>query len=238
MASDATLFVVDGDPTCRTAYKQLGESLSLKVQAFDSGNEFLNSYREDTPGCLISEFRVWDTSGLQIQHHLQGIGSVLPVIFVSSHGSVSLAVRAIQGGALEVFEKPADHTELAEAIQQGVRLSSHRLAQRKLRSTLEQQLKRLTRREIEVFEKLKETSDLRRIAAQIGVSRRTVQLCRQRIAAKLGLCSVEELFHVCQNEKQHDEACSWKFSAASGSWEEPGHGQRQELASPGFRSAS
>lgn len=238
MGPDATLFVVDGDEKWRAALERLGSSLALKVQTHDSGNEFLNAYRDDRVGCLVSEFRVWDTSGLQIQHRLKELGSVMPVIFVSAHGSVSLAVRALHAGAIEVIEKPADQTVLAEAIQQGVQLCSYRLSQLAERSQLERQLRLLTRRENEVFEELKASSNPQRVAERLGVSRRTVQLCRQRIAHKLGLCSAEDVNQVCQSERRHDEACRWMSAAPGSGCEASLFGAITESARHGVRSAS
>lgn len=238
MVSDATLFVVDGDEKCRTELEQLGSSLALKVETYDSGAEFLNAYREERAACLVSEFRVWDTSGLQIQHRLREIGSVLPVLFVTAYGSVSLAVRALQAGAIEVIEKPADQTVLAEAIQHGIQLCSSRLSRFAERSQLERRMRLLTRREMEVLEQLKETSDPRRVAEQIGVSLRTVQLCRRRIADKLALSSADDLYHVCQDVKRHDEAYRRMGATLQRGSETSVLGADPIKATHGFRSAS
>ncbi len=209
MVRKQTLFVVDGDEKRRAEMEELGRSLSLQVEGFDGGQSFLAAYRSGHCGCLISEFRIWDISGLQIQHHLQEIGAWLPVIFVSAYVTVPLALRAIRSGALDVFEKPADETELTEAVQRAVRLCNRRAEQAARRSRLLASIENLTKGEVEVLAALQTGSSPHEMAATLAVSPRTVQLRRKRILQKLGARTLAELLDMCHEIEGAGAGCLW-----------------------------
>lgn len=196
MGADNTLFVVDADETCWPAMRHMGQSLGLKVAAYDSGQRFLNEYCADRVGCLVSEFRIWDMSGLRILEQLRELKSPLPMIFVSSHATVPLAVRALRAGALDVFEKPADDTVLAESVLHAIQLSRINLDSASRRREIQQRLQTLTPQEHDVLDGLQASNGVREIADRLHVSQRTVQSCRRRVLGKLGIASSHELTHM------------------------------------------
>src|SRR3989304_467910 len=121
-AADATVFVVDSDALARNMVCDLARNMRLRYEAYASGRAFLEAYDRSRPGCLVSEVRIPDVSGLQIQRQLAIEGNPLPVIFLSAHATVAVVVRAMQGGAVHFLEKPPCEQELWEAIQEAIRV--------------------------------------------------------------------------------------------------------------------
>jgi FixJ family two-component response regulator len=196
MGSDVTLFLVDSDDACWPAMRNFGESLDLNVATYDSGQKFLRELRDDQLGCMVSEFRVWDISGLHILDKLREEESPLPLIFVSAHATIALAVRALRAGATDVFEKPPDEAALAETIQQAVCRCRALLPFSAQRRRFKERLQTLSHEEQDILKGLWEFDDLREIANHLNVSRRTAQLRRQRVLQKLGVESSRELIDV------------------------------------------
>jgi len=187
------VYVVDNDAASRELVARLARSMDLACQQFDSGLKFLEGYDAVGAGCLVTACRVADISGLQIQRRLLDTESSLPVIFVTAHASVNLAVRAMRAGAIDVLEKPCNEQELWEDIQHAIRLSEFREQQRVVRDEWMARLETLTPEERETLDLLLQGAGNRKIASNLGVTLRTVEARRQRVMEKLQVETLVEL---------------------------------------------
>ena len=120
--SEPTVFIVDDDDGVRDALRILLESMDIKVASFDSVQAFLDAYTPEQPGCLVLDVRLPRMSGLELQEYLAKQGSHIPIIFISGHGNVSMAVRTMKAGAVDFLEKPFDDQMLLDSIQRAVEL--------------------------------------------------------------------------------------------------------------------
>jgi len=185
MSTEATVFVLDNDALSRDAVRHLIRNMNLRCRAYRLGQEFLDEYDPAQPGCLITEVRIPDVSGLEIQRCLATHDPPLPVIFLTAHASVPVVVRAMQGGAMHFMEKPPLEQELWEAVQKAVNSDRQR---REIVAEQEQFKKRLavlTPKEQEVLKLLTQDKTLAAMAKELGVSLRTVELRRNSINRKL-----------------------------------------------------
>ena len=124
--SQVTLFVVDDDSKSRKAVAALASSLKIRCETFASAEGFLDRYDPSLTGCALVDFRLGGMDGLQLQERLQAMGSTLPVVLISAYADVSLAVRALKGGAVAFIEKPYKDDELADAIRKALERSTQR----------------------------------------------------------------------------------------------------------------
>jgi RNA polymerase sigma factor (sigma-70 family) len=195
MKSDATVFVVDPDAAARKQVQALAESMHLGFEGYALAQPFLEAYDASRPGCLVSEVRVADVNGLDVLRRLAFQEYPLPVIFLSAHASVGVIVRAIQDGAVDFLEKPPEEQELWEAIQTAIRVDARRRAALAEKQRLREQLALLNPKERQVLKLLSEDKSTKRIAAELRVSVRTVELRRARMMKKLKFRSPVELLH-------------------------------------------
>jgi FixJ family two-component response regulator len=189
----ATVHVVDDDDGMRRALSLLLNTVGYKTAAFASPKEFLDKFRSDTAGCLVLDIRMPGMSGLELQQHLNRMGSLLPVIFITGHGDVPMAVQAMKEGAFEFLQKPFRDQDLLDRI-------NHALEQDKeIRSTLARRadvLRRfesLTPREKEVMAMVADGAANKVIAIDLGLSERTVEIHRAKVMEKMGARSVAHL---------------------------------------------
>ena len=189
----ATVYVVDDDDGMRRALSLLLNTVGYKTAAFESPKEFLDKFKPNTGGCLVLDIRMPGMSGLELQQHLNRMGSLLPVIFVTGHGDVPMAVQAMKEGAFEFLQKPFRDQDLLDRI-------NHALEQDKeIRSTLARRadvLRRfesLTPREKEVMAMVVDGVANKVIAVDLGLSERTVEIHRAKVMEKMGARSVAHL---------------------------------------------
>jgi two-component system response regulator FixJ len=189
----ATVYVVDDDDGMRRALSLLLNTVGYKTAAFASPKEFLDKFKPNTGGCLVLDIRMPGMSGLELQQHLNRMGSLLPVIFVTGHGDVPMAVQAMKEGAFEFLQKPFRDQDLLDRI-------NHALEQDKeIRSTLARRadvLRRfesLTPREKEVMAMVVDGVANKVIAVDLGLSERTVEIHRAKVMEKMGARSVAHL---------------------------------------------
>lgn len=190
---EPVVYLVDDDPAVRGGLRLLLQSDGWTVRDFASGEAFLAELAADTPGCLITDLQMPDMDGLQLQQTLAQAGHHLPVIVLTGHGNVSSAVRAMKGGALEFIEKPVDDNALLEAVADAVRRDRGRLASLQAHQDVAERLGQLTARENEVIREVAAGKANKVIAAELGISERTVELHRARGMKKLGCRSVADL---------------------------------------------
>ena len=120
MSSEPTVYVVDDDQSVRDSLRWLIESVNLKVEAYASAQEFLEAYDREASGCLLLDVRMPGTSGLELQHRLAGEEYSLPIIIITGHGDVQMAVRAMRDGAVDFVEKPFNDQMLLERVQEAL----------------------------------------------------------------------------------------------------------------------
>lgn len=188
-----TVSLVDPDASTHEAVRQLVDLMSLRCEVFTSGEDFLRSDVLLRPGCALLEVRVPQINGLQIQQQLSDAGSCLPVIFLTTQASLSLAVRAMRAGAIHFLEKPFREDELWEAIQNAIEADAQRRRQVASARRRQEQLSSLTADEREVLRMLGQGQSKRAIARELDVCVRTVELRRSQAMKKLGITSTLEL---------------------------------------------
>ncbi|MEM7261517.1 MAG: response regulator [Planctomycetota bacterium] len=193
MKDSATVFVVDDDQDLRTSLGWLLRNAGWTVECFSSAREFLDAYEPDAPGCLILDVRMPEMNGLELQQELKRRGSRLPIIIMSGHADVPIAVHAIQEGALDLIEKPFNREILFERIQEAITQDAENRKARTFHNEVTTRLSGLTPREHEVFALLVQGNTTKQIAWELGVSARTVEKHRERVMKKMQVDSAAEL---------------------------------------------
>lgn len=188
------IHVVDDEASLRRALVFLLESAGWQVAAHDSAEAFLSAWTEsDAPGCLILDIRMPLMSGLELQRILNERGIRLPVIFLTGHADVSIAVQAMKHGACELIEKPFKDQTLLDAVGQAVRNDLARRDEASTRQALRSRLDKLSPRELEVARLVAEGLPNKTIGQRLDISERTVQVHRLHVMEKLSIHSAAEL---------------------------------------------
>ena len=186
VSEEPVVFVVDDDPALRDSVALLVRTEGLAARTFDSARSFLDAWDRSEPGCLIVDLRMPGLSGLDLQERLAGDDDAPPIIFLTGHGTVSAAVRAIKAGAMDFLEKPFDPATLLARVREA-------LARDRRRRSDTRRLAALTRREREVLEQVASGRTNKVIAAHLGISERTVEQHRAHGMSKLGVHTVAAL---------------------------------------------
>ena len=195
-SSAPTVFIVDDDPAVRDAIRWLMEQVKLKVQVFSSADEFLLNYTPGTRGCIILDIRMPGMSGLELQDRLKAAGALIPIIFITGHGDVPIAVRAMKGGAVEFLQKPFNDQLLLDTVQSALSKFGALWEQEARRQECNKNFASLTRRETEVLNLLRTGKPNKVIAALLDISVRTVEGHRASIMTKTGTRSLGELIEM------------------------------------------
>jgi FixJ family two-component response regulator len=188
-----TVFIVDDDLSLRTAVSRLLASVGLTAETFATADDFLRNVDPSRAGCLILDVRMPGSSGLDLQAQLRGSGYELPVIFVSAHADVALAVRAMKAGALDVFTKPFDDQLLLDAVHTALdrdRLNRSQLSEVQV---LQDRYSTLTGREKEVMALVVTGRLNKQIASDLGTSEKTVKAHRGQLVRKMRARSLPDL---------------------------------------------
>lgn len=193
MNTRQSIFVVDDDETLRGSLRWLLESLKLNVELYGSAHEFLRDYDPVHPGCLLLDVRMPEVSGLQLQDILKERGIHIPVIIITGHADVSMAVRAMKCGALDFIEKPFNDQDLLELVQQALEIDARQRREEEQRRIANEHLASLTSRESEVLEKVLYGKPNKIIAAELGISMKTVEAHRSKVMEKMRVNSPLEL---------------------------------------------
>ncbi len=190
------VFIVDDDTMLRESLEGLLRSVGLRVQAFGSAQEFLQSKRPDAPGCLVLDVRLPGQSGLEFQRALVAAGIHIPIIFISGYGDIPMSVRAIKSGAIEFLTKPLHEQEFLDAIQVGIEHDRFQRQEAKAAATLQKRLDLLTPREREVLALIIAGQLNKQIAGQLSLSEATVKVHRSQIMHKMQARSLVELLRM------------------------------------------
>ena len=186
MSEDAVVFVVDDDRAVRDSIAMLVRAEGLAVRTFDSARSFLAGWDHAEESCLIVDLRLPDLSGLELQERLAATADAPPIIFLTGFGTVPSAVHALKAGAMDYLEKPVDPGALLARVREGLARDRERRAELR-------RIMALTRREREILEQVAGGDTNKVIAANLGISVRTVELHRARGMRKLAVRSVPEL---------------------------------------------
>jgi RNA polymerase sigma factor (sigma-70 family) len=190
---EPVVFVVDDDEAARDSLCWLIGSVRLKVAAFASAADFLAAYRVGQPGCLVTDVRMPGLSGLDLQAELKRREIDLPVIVVTGHGDVPMAVRAMKAGAFDFIEKPFNDQALLDLVHKAVERSVAACRDRAQRSGLQARLDQLTPRERQVLDMVVAGESNKGIAHRLGISEKTVEVHRAHVMAKMQARSLPEL---------------------------------------------
>jgi two-component system response regulator FixJ len=175
------IYIVDDDPALCKALRWLLESVNLKIVAYHSAIEFLQAYQLGWQGCLLIDIRMPLMSGLQLQEKLIELGNRIPIIMISGHGDISMAVRAMKAGAIDFITKPFNDQILLEQIQHALSQSK----QTEIKQTLTNRYQALTAREQQIMERVVSGKMNKQIAHELDISHKTVELHRAHVMQKM-----------------------------------------------------
>jgi len=187
------VFIVDDDEAVRNSLRLLVKSVGLAASTFPSAQEFLSSYDPSHPGCLVLDVRMPGMSGIELQQHLNLRGAVIPVIFITGHGDIPMAVEAMQQGAFDFLQKPFRDQDLIDRIQRALEKDRVSRAELSERQRIRERRDSLTPREREVLELVTSGKPNKVMAADLGLSQRTVEIHRARVMEKMGASSLAQL---------------------------------------------
>ncbi|CAH0993420.1 Response regulator protein TodT [Sinobacterium norvegicum] len=188
-----TVYIVDDDDAVRESLELLLDSVDQQAKSFDSAQAFLDSYNPDMLGCIVLDIRMPGMNGMELHKELNRQGSILPIIFVTGHGDVPMAVEAMQHGAVDFVQKPYREQELLDKINQALALDTKQRASLLEKQDIKKHLATLTARENEVLDELVEGKANKVIAAELGISQRTVEIHRARVMEKMATHSLAHL---------------------------------------------
>lgn len=191
--SQPTVFVVDDDDAVRDSLMDLVDSVGLKTEGFPNAQVFLNAYDATLRGCLILDIRMPGMSGLELQEKLSELNSSLPIIFITGHGDIPMAVRAMQRGAVDFIQKPFRDQELLDRINHALEEGTETQAVKEEQREFNTNRLTLTRREHEVMEMIVNGKANKVVAIDLGLSQRTVELHRARVMEKMKAKTLADL---------------------------------------------
>ncbi|MFL9886335.1 response regulator [Paraburkholderia agricolaris] len=187
------VYIVDDDNGMRTSLAWLLESVGVKSAGFANASEFLSAFDPGVPACLVLDVRMPQQSGFDVQAELNRQGATLPIIFVSGHGDIPMSVRALQNGAIDFVEKPYNSQQMLDRVQRALKLAESRHAADQKQRELRKRLESLTAREKEVLRGVIDGKGSKRIASDLSISVKTVDVHRASIKDKLGAASIAML---------------------------------------------
>jgi FixJ family two-component response regulator len=202
----ALIYLVDDDEAVRDSLGLLLESVGLNCASYPAALDFLEAYDPGQNSCLVADIRMPGLSGLELQQRLKEQHSELPIIFITGHGDVPMAVNAMKSGAADFLQKPFRDQDLIDRIHRALARDQERRAWRAEEQALRDRLALLTPRETEVMRRVVRGQANKVIAMDLGVSQRTVELHRARVMRKLGMRSLAELVHNVGKLTATDEA--------------------------------
>jgi FixJ family two-component response regulator len=195
----ASVFVVDDDDAVRNSLRLLLKSVGLPTVAFASAREYLDSWHPAQPGCLVLDVRMPGMSGLELQEELNRRGAIIPVIFISGHGDIPMAVEAIQHGAFDFLQKPFRDQDLIDRVQRALAADHANRQSLAQRDVLRQRYGSLTPREQEVLVLVTKGKANKVMAGDLDISQRTVEIHRARVMEKMGAQSLAQLVRMAMD---------------------------------------
>ncbi len=196
MTRPATVFVVDDDPDIRDSLSWLIGTVGLAVETFASADDFLRDFTSDGPGCLVVDIRMPGISGLDLFEILVARGEMIPVLFITAHADVPMAIRAMKSGAAEFLEKPFHRQTLLDKVQDAIKADIGRRALFADREAIRSRFRSLTDKEREVLRLIMEGRPNKAIANRLDITPRAVEMRRASLMKKLGAHSIVEMMRL------------------------------------------
>jgi len=190
---EENVFVVDDDSGVRKAIEFVVKSAGLNAKSYPSADAFLNACGSDPSGCLVLDVRMPGMSGLELQEELAARGTEIPIVFVTGHGDVPMCTRALTNGAIDFIEKPFDDERLLQSIRRAIALDAGLRGERARRKELTARLELLTTRQRQVLRLLVAGRHTKQIAAELGISIKTVDKHRTSVLERMRADNVVEL---------------------------------------------
>jgi FixJ family two-component response regulator len=196
MTPEPTVFIVDDDQEVREAIGLLMDSVGLAAQSFASAQEYLERFDPSLPGCLVLDVRMKGMSGLDLQQRLCTEPLHPPIIVITGHGDVPMAVRAVKSGAVDFIEKPFNDQVLLDAVHRAFELDAKHRGQASQLADIRERLERLTPREREILEQVVAGKRNKVMAAELGITQSTVEAHRAKVMEKMEARSLSELMRM------------------------------------------
>lgn len=203
MLQKPSVYIVDDDEAIRNALRLLLKTAGLSTQIYSSAQEFLASYKSDVAGCLILDVRMPGMSGLDLQKLLLTRHIRIPVIIMTGHGEVSMAVQAMKNGAVDFIEKPFKNDVLLDRVNQAIAQDLAERAEQKLHFAAASRISTLTCREREIMALLIQGKRNKIIASELGISNRTVEAHRAKIMEKMQAHSLSDIVRATVGVEDH-----------------------------------
>lgn len=204
--AEKRVYLVDDEAAVRRSVGFMLKTSGFEVESFESGEEFLKAAAHLAPGCVLLDVRLSGIDGLAVQQAMKDRGIVLPVIIITGHGDVGLAVRAMKAGAVDFLEKPFEKTAMIAALDQAMLRNEGRAELVRLADQARAQLNGLTPRERDVLHGLVEGQSNKVIAYDLGISPRTVEIHRANLMSKLGVNSLSDALKIAFTARMADLA--------------------------------
>ena len=201
-----TVFVVDDEETVGDSIAMLLRTVGLPSRLYRDARVFLEECRAEEPGCLVLDVRMPKMSGLELQQELNRRNIPLPVIFITGHGDVPMAVEAMRAGALDFIQKPFNDDELIRRVQRALEEDARHRELLQRREEIERRWGALTPREREIALRIADGQPNKVVAAELDISARTVELHRARILQKMGTRSLAQLVRMLVTLREEPEA--------------------------------
>jgi two-component system, LuxR family, response regulator FixJ len=195
------VFIVDDDTGVRTSIRVLLKSVGLASTPLASAQEFLKSFDPAQPGCLILDIRMPGMSGMELQQELNLRGAIVPVIFITGHGDIPMAVEAMQHGAFDFLQKPFRDQDLIDRVQRAMARDRENRSALQEHGRIQSRLESLTPREREVLDLMTQGKQNKVMAADLGLSQRTVEIHRAHVMEKMAANSVAQLVRMVLDAK-------------------------------------
>lgn len=192
-SAQPAIYIVDDDDGMRRALSVLMSTVGYQVIAFDQPEEFLQKFDPNQPGCLVLDVRMPQMSGLEVQQELNRRGAMLPVIMVTGHGDIPMAVQAMKDGAFDFLQKPFRDQDLLDRINSALKQDAENRQMVQRHADMRQRAESLTPREREVMALVVDGRANKVIAIDLGLSERTVEIHRANVMEKMGARSVAHL---------------------------------------------
>ena len=192
-AKTPCVFVVDDDDAVRSSLRLLLKSVGQPAEAFGSAQAFLDAFDPDRPGCLVLDIRMPGMSGLELQQKLNAMHAITPIVFITGHGDVPMAVEAMQNGAVDFIQKPFRDQDLLDRINQALEKDKANRTGLLARDEIRRRMATLTPREREVLDLVTQGKANKVVAGDLDVSQRTVEIHRARVMEKMEASSLAHL---------------------------------------------
>lgn len=193
MPSEPVVHAIDDDDAARDALRFLLEAAGLKVRTYESAKMFLDKLAQIEPGCIVTDVRMPEVSGIDLLRQVQGSPSPQPVIVITGHGDIALAVEAMKLGAQDFFEKPYDDEALLSAVHAALNRHEGESKHESAKADILKRLAELTARECQVLDGLVAGKPNKNIAFDLEISPRTVEIYRANVMTKMKAASLSEL---------------------------------------------